>query len=372
MENYYPELYFGSIHILIAIVLFCALLLWGQREEGQRSRYFLVWTWFFLLALCGGWLPMIYRGNPAFEGVLPVNILVVGLALMAMMTLYPIEVVIPRRLNAKWLLLLFSPALLALAVCGGIQLSGGEGGGFRMLNTLGDIASYWHEPNVWIRFLIILLICGYAFILCYIPQNKMQGSITLNWVRGYTAGNMGIALLFIGMILLGTYLAGVLYMLCFAFYVAYVTYQELYVRLFIPDSEKKKYAASSRRVSAPELEEDKKLWAKLNDYMQEERAWHNPNLSIFLLADAVGVEHVRIAILFNVMGYDEFDDYVGDFRIREFCNLVGKGDSVTMEDTFYRVGFRYRDVASGQFLRVMHQSPEEYLWQMGRTKITKK
>lgn len=169
------------------------MLLWSQRNDGQRSRRFLVYIWLFLLGLCAGWLPIIYKGNPVFEGVLPVSVLVFGLALVAVMTIYPIEVVVPRWLNIKRFLLISSPVILIFAVCGTMQLLGS---GFRALNSLDDITHYCHEPNVWIRFPILLFIYSYAFILYYIPHNKMRGNITLKWIRAYTFGNIGIALLY--------------------------------------------------------------------------------------------------------------------------------------------------------------------------------
>lgn len=369
MENYYHELYAGSIHILVTIALFCSLLLWSQRSDGQRSRRFLALTWLFLWVLCVGWLPAIYRGDTIFEGVLPVSVLVLGMSLVAVMTIYPIEVVTPRWLNRKRLLWLFSPMILVFAVCGAIQFLGG---GFRTLNSIDDISHYWHEPNIWIRFLIVLLVCGYAFILYYIPQHKMRGNITLNWIRSYTLGNIGIVLLYLNLILFGAYPAGILHMLYFALYVGYITYQELYIRLFIPDNENAQCNPANRKISTSWSESEKKLWAKLENHMQNESAWHNPNLSIPLLAKAVGATHNEITSLLESMGYDEFNDYVAEFRIHEFCNLVNKGNYVTIEDSFFRVGFRYRDIASRQFTRIMRQTPEEYIQKRERITIADK
>lgn len=362
MENYYPELYLGSVHILVAIALFCSLLLWSQREDGQRSRRFLAWTWLLLWFLYMGRLLLVYRGRVLSEGVLPINILVFGMFLVAIMMIYPIEVVVPRWLNRKRLLVLFFPVLVVFAVYGAIRF---WGGGFRMLDTVDDIARYWYEPNVWMRFVLILIIYGYAFILYYIPQNKMRGNSTLSWIRAYTFGNMGIALLYMGMILFGAYPTGIFHTLYFSLYVGYITYQELYLRLFIPDSENMRYTAANREANVLGVEAEKALWARLEKYMRKQMAWHNPNLSICQIAKAVGATHVEIARLLELRGYDDFDDYVAGYRIREFCGLVDKGDTITIEDTFFKVGFRYRDIASKHFMRIMHQTPEEYI-QKGR------
>lgn len=366
MENYYPEIYFGSIHILVAIALFCSLLLWTQRDEGQRSRRFLALTWVLLFVVSLGWFYMIYQGDPIFERVLPIGVLVFGMALVATMTLYPIEVVVPRWLNKKRFLVLFSPIILTLAVCGAMQFFGG---GFRTLNTMSDILRYSNEPNVWIRFPLVLIIYGYAFVLYYIPHNKMRGNITLGWIRAYTFGNIGIAFLYLGLILFRSYTAGILHSLYFAIYVGYITYQELYVRLFIPDSENTQYNSAGSKQYPSHLwsEVEKEMWTKLDDYMKKESAWHNPSLSMTIVTKAVGVTNADIARLLELKGYGEFEDYVAEFRIREFCNLVDNGECITIDDTFFKVGFRYRNIATRQFLRIMHQSPEEYIYKLEDT-----
>lgn len=133
------------------------------------------------------------------------------------------------------------------------------------------------------------------------------------------------------------------------------------MRLFIPDSENLQYNIINSKISASVSEQKKNLWATLENYMQKENAWHNPNLSIYMLANAIGTTKAEIEKLLELMGYSEFDDYVAYLRIREFCNIVNNGDIITIEDTFFRVGFRYRDIASKQFIRIMHQSPEEYI-----------
>lgn len=74
MENYDPQLYFGSIHILVSIVMFCALLLWPQQGDGERSHRFLVWTWLILLASCTERLAILFLGL-ILTGLYPLRIL---------------------------------------------------------------------------------------------------------------------------------------------------------------------------------------------------------------------------------------------------------------------------------------------------------
>lgn len=358
MEDYYPGLYFGAIHALVAIALFCSLLLWTQRSDGERSRRFLAWTWFFLLFLYVARLFKIYKGILEFEEVLPINSASFGAALVALMTIYPIEVVRPRWLNKKRILLLLSPVILVFAVQAMIAL---WGGGFRVLGSMSDIARYWYEPNVWIRFLIVLLAYGYAFILFYIPYNKMRNNTTLDWIRAYTLGNFAIGFLYLGLMLYGIYPIGIVHTLYVCLYVGYITYQELYIRLFIPESENAQYAARRSKNALLKPKEDRQLWDKMEEYMRKEPVWHDPNFSIQMLADAVGATCTEIAAQLEVMGYGKFDDYTGEFRVREFCTFVRNRDVITIEDAFFRVGFRYRDIATKQFQRVMKQSPEEYI-----------
>lgn len=71
MEKYYTELSFGSVHVLVAITLFCSLPVWSQRVDGQRSRRFLAWTWFLLLFISIVKLVKVnHQIDRDFEGVL--------------------------------------------------------------------------------------------------------------------------------------------------------------------------------------------------------------------------------------------------------------------------------------------------------------
>lgn len=353
MEKYYTELYFGAVHILAGITLFCSILVWSQRSDGQRSRRFLAGAWCLLLLISIVRLvKAYYQIDRDFEGVLPIGRLVSGVPTLAVMMIYPIEVVAPRWLDKKRLWILFGPVVLVFILYGVIQFMGG---GFRELATVNHIALYWHEPNVWVRFPILALVYGYAFTLYYLPHQMTRGNTTLGWIRIYTLGNLGIGLFYMGWMLGGIYPSGIFHALYFALFVGYVTYQELYVRLFIPDSEE--IAIRKRNRS----KQDRELWAKLEDYMLNESAWHNPSLSPSMLAGVVGVTQTQITTLLESMDYGEFDDYVAEFRIHEFCALVDSDKNITAKEAFFKVGFRYRDVASKQFTRIMHQSPDEYI-----------
>lgn len=362
MEKYYTELYFGSVHILVAITLLCSVLVWSQRNDGQRSRRFLAWTWFVLLLMYTvRLLKLYYQIDRSFEGVLAIGTLVFGLPLLAMMMIYPIEVVAPRWLNRKRLLILFSPAIMFLIICVAIQF---VGGGFRELTTVSDITLYWHEMNVWIRFPILAFVCGYAFTLYFLPNNMMRNNTTLGWIRIYTLGNFGIGLCYIGMMIWSIYPFGIFHALYFALFVGCITYQELYERLFIPLDERR----GNRKTDVPK--QDEKLWQSMKDYMRRESAWHNPDFSPLMLADAIGTTHSQVVTLIKSRGYSNFDNYVAEFRIREFCTLVNSGESISIEDTFFTVGFRYRDVAFKQFTRIMHQTPDEYIQKRENTTLT--
>lgn len=358
MENYYPKLYFGFIHILVAIVLFCSLLLWSQREDGQRSRRFLACIWLFLLFLYAGHLLRLYHyGDITFEGVLSIRSIIFGLLILPVIAIYPIEVVAPRWLNIKRFLLLFLPVILAFAVCGTMYLFGN---GFRVLNTLNHIVHYWHEPNVWIRLFIVLFVCGYAFILYTIPYSKKQGNVTFEWICTYMFGNTGIVLFYLGLILFGIYPAGLFYTLYFVFYVGCVTYHELYVRLFIPDNENAQYAKANSKVKILEPVSETLLRERLENCMQQQALWQDPNLSLRILAAAVGTTCANLELLIRHEGYSAFDDYIARYRIRKFCQLVIKGHVVTLRDAFYLVGFRYYPTALNHFKRIMNLTPEEY------------
>lgn len=397
MDFFYHQLYFGILHATVILELFCALLLWLKRNEGERARHFLVWSWLACAAIFMIRVVLQYSSHSdyATAEILPVASLLGGLACVTVLLIYPIEVVSPHWLNAKRFLLVFSPMLLMVGICGAMHGCGVE---FRKLSTFEELARYWTEANVWIRFLLCAVIIVYSFLIFYIPRNKMRSNTTIKWMRSYSIGLQGISILYFGINLFGLYPSGVFHIIYFLFFTAYITYQELFLRLFITpqerlvavipplQEEKQEDAPQNEPIEQSELElaleelapqADSKiaellpeqtslLWIQLEAYMKSEEPWRDPNIALAILADAVRSNRTTISTLIQKAGHENFYAYIAHYRIEAFCLAAREGLVNNIQDTFFEIGFRNRNTALNQFKKQMGMTPSDYLRNKGR------
>lgn len=370
MQDFYQKLYFGVNHVIVALELLCALLLWLRRNEGERSRRFLVWMWLVCVAIFMIRIILNYSNNSDYATVeiLPVASLLGGLVCVAVLLIYPIEVVSPHWLNVKRLLLVFSPMLLMIGIIVTMLSCGVE---FRKLFTFEELVCYWTEVNVWIRFLLCAVIIIYSFLIFYIPRNKMRSNTTLGWMRSYSIGLQGISVLYFGLNLFGLYPTGIFHLIYFLLFTVYITYQEMFLRLFLTPQEK--YVAIVRPVEEDTPEKQAEclgdlhsgqmplVWMQLEAYMKSEEPWRDPNITLAILAYAVGSNRTTISTLIQKAGYENFYTYIASYRIEAFCLAARECRVNNIQDTFFEIGFRNRNTALNQFKKQMGITPSDYL-----------
>lgn len=71
-------------------------------------------------------------------------------------------------------------------------------------------------------------------------------------------------------------------------------------------------------------EECKRLAQALKLMMENEKLYINPNLRIGDLAARLGVSSNNLSYLFNVHLQHSYYDYINDYRVIEFKNLLAK------------------------------------------------
>ncbi|MDD2953683.1 MAG: hypothetical protein PHC95_11045 [Parabacteroides sp.] len=365
MPDYSHLSFFSSTHILAGVAFICAWVLWAQRKQGERSRAILAGTWAFIAILYLLLSMMLYGDKEPHLGIMPITPLITGFYSVILILVYPVEVVSPLWLNLKRLVWLFSPALLATTLIIFMELFGFE---FRRINTFDEFGKFLYEPNVWLRVLITIAIIVYAaIIIFYIPRNKIHGNTTLTWMLAYTVGNLGICVLYLGRVLWGVYPFGVIHTIYLIAFIVITTYQELFVRLFIIQQEKPAAIAYSKPMETsreePEPISDKsiQLWNKLQTYMKDERPWLNPNITLEIIAYGVQSNRTTVTELIQQKGYDGFYDYIGTYRIDEFCKIARTEYAVNIQETFFNVGFRSKTTAFRQFKKQMKRTPSQWL-----------
>lgn len=359
MQEIHTKLFVGMTHITIIITLTCALFLWLQRDEGERSRRILSWIWFGCAAIFFLRLIVLYRVSmPHSDGLLAVPALLGGFVAITILFAYPVEIISPLWLNRRRLLLLFSPVIFTILVVVAMRLCGIE---FRTLHNIKEIAEYWYEPNVLIRFFVVFEIFAYSFVVFYIPHNKARCNTTLTWVYSFVVGIQGVSILYFCNMFFGLIPMGIFHQLYYLIFLCYITYQELFLRLFIvPSSDHVEQRLEPETTIIYSKPLNLTLSEQLAEYMEREEPWRNPNLTLPILAQALHTSRTTLSQTIQSSDSD-FYDYVAGYRIRAFCAEAQQGKVVSIQETFFKVGFRNRATALNQFKKQIGTTPSEYL-----------
>lgn len=103
------------------------------------------------------------------------------------------------------------------------------------------------------------------------------------------------------------------------------------------------------------------LFARLEEYMQHEEPWRNPELTLTDVVSTLYTNRTSLAQAIREAGYGGFKEYVGFYRIREFKRLARMGQVKSLEEGFRTVGFRSKTTAFRNFSRFEQLTPLEYL-----------
>lgn len=352
------------LHFNICAFLTAGILLWLRRESSGRAR-----TYLAVICLFSGLafllrLIMYYAGFPVSSSVLPIGNLSGGFMALLLLYMYPIEVIHPGWLTWKRGMLLLTPWFVILLM----QISFPDG--FRELSSFGEMLRFAGEPNVWFRLLFLLLFVPYTVLMYVIPHNWMKSSVTHRWIYFYSSVILCIGVGYCSFMLTGLAVASVAHLLFCLVFCLLISYQELFLRIEVP--------AEAVPVSVPELKPvteispeetsaDRPLWIRLNERMQEEKLWKNPNLTQDFLASLLDVSRPTLSTVIRENGFSGYKEYLNRCRIEEFLKIVNSNKRVGIRDAFFEVGYRSHATALQYFREYMGCTPTEYLNQRMKT-----
>lgn len=343
------------------IFLMCGGVLWMRRHDGDRSRRFLAYTWLlgglmFLARLLAG-----TAGMPIAGEVLPVGNLSCGLAFLIFLYLYPLEIINSVWLSRKRALLFFLPGMFFSFSLWFIQPY------TRNLECFGDIWVYIAEFNVWYRLLVLLVgIAFYTFLLYFIPYNWMRSTVYHSWITLYTLKIQLIGGLFVVFMLTGAMWVSMAHLLVWMVVGITTTYRELFIRFEKPDEAVlPSLAPPVAELLAEQMDGDivegTPLAHQLSRLMEDEEVWRNPDLDLSDLAQLLHTNRSYLSKAIQHCGYKNFSDLMNRKRIAEFLKLADAGRVVSVQDTFFFVGFRSRETALRCFKKYVGMSPTDYL-----------
>lgn len=356
----------AMLHFAVCTFLLSTILLCIRRRSEDKSRIYLAIAFFMAIVSFGLRLLAGYAGRPLTYNVLPIANLYVGLFALMTFFLYPIEVIRPGWLNFRRGILLFSPWLLLtlLLVCIPFR--------FTVLTSFTDMIGHIGEFNVWFRLLIVVIgIIPYSIMLFRIPYNYKTSSADCRWISTYIVGIQGIGVFYTLFMLTGSMAISIAHVTYCILFCLFVTYQELFLRINVPVSSD--IPASSEALDTPDesiIPEKKKenpLWMQLNELIDKEQLWRNPDTNITQLSVRLDTNRNKLTQIIQEQGYDGYKEFINRRRIDEFLKIADSDKYVNVSDTFFKVGFRSKATALRNFKEYTGMLPSEYL----QLKLTK-
>jgi len=101
---------------------------------------------------------------------------------------------------------------------------------------------------------------------------------------------------------------------------------------------------------------------KLNSYMQADKPFLNPDITLESLANAISVNPRILSQIINETYKKNFKSYILEYRIRESMKILAdeKHSNLTILEILYQVGFNSKSAFNNQFKLFTNLTPIEY------------
>lgn len=99
---------------------------------------------------------------------------------------------------------------------------------------------------------------------------------------------------------------------------------------------------------------------QLLDYMEEEKPYLNPDLSIRQLADEVSIPSAHLTMILNVLIKQNFYYFINGYRIKAACRMLEQKDDRTILTIAMDSGFNSKTTFNTFFKKSMQMTPSEY------------
>ncbi|MGD1043878.1 MAG: AraC family transcriptional regulator [Bacteroidota bacterium] len=106
----------------------------------------------------------------------------------------------------------------------------------------------------------------------------------------------------------------------------------------------------------------KEYLRKLKNYMENEKPYLNPNISLELIAKNLSLNPNILSQIINESFGNNFKGYINEFRIKESMWLLSTtgNDEKTILEILYEVGFNSKSVFNHQFKEYTRLTPKEF------------
>ncbi|HBO07774.1 MULTISPECIES: helix-turn-helix domain-containing protein [Bacteroides] len=339
------------------------IFLWLRRRQGDRARYFLIFTCLYGTLSFFVPITLSYTAAPMPVSVLCAYNLIGGLFYLILFHLYPIEVISPGWLTPKRTVMLFMPWVLLVVAWIALPMT------IRELHSFGEIIQYIGEPNVWFRVLILLTILPYNIMIFVVPHNWMRSSVSNRWIYFYSTVIICIGIVYDIFTLTGLIIVLPVHLTLFLIFCILIVYQELFIRIPVPAGNQPRAVATIPEWT-PVLNifsqkqkgtKNHPVWIELNKIMTNDALWRDPNLTQDSLSAKLCISRSSLATVIRESGFSGYKEYLNRCRIEDALKIINSDRTVSIYQAFFTVGYRSRRTAKQYFQEYVGCTPAEYM-----------
>ena len=99
---------------------------------------------------------------------------------------------------------------------------------------------------------------------------------------------------------------------------------------------------------------------RLDQFMEEQRSYQQPNLKLYELAEATGISPRKISTAIHTWHHTNFSDWVNRYRVEHAKKLLRKDSQFTIEGIGLESGFKSRSTMYLAFKNITGKSPGEF------------
>lgn len=339
----------ASICVFGAISLFI-------RSAGNRARKFLatltlVWGLGFAMLVLSPLQASVFTPAP-----MKTNIIAGGLLALVLFLIYPIEIIRPKWLNKKRLLVISSPALL--------------------LYSLYTIYRFFYSHLIfldeWLRIMFIVMNIAYGVCTLIIIEINIKAynkeletnfsnlrNHRLEWLRKVSIALAVLTLVWINWILNGGVTAGTIYMILMLLTISTTIYQGLFhesAYLYLKPSE----LEFSQDEEIQSQQSFKEFAEKIDEWMQTEKPYLRQDLQLSDLVQVLNINRTYTSRIFNEYIGSTFSSYVRMKRVEHAKRLLIEQPYSTIEEIAKRCGFYSSSTMNKAFTTILGATPTQY------------
>lgn len=109
-----------------------------------------------------------------------------------------------------------------------------------------------------------------------------------------------------------------------------------------------------------EQSEAQTLIQRLEETIQKQDVYNNPELKLGDLAGLMGISSHQLSQLLNDNLQKSFSTYLNEFRIKKSCELITSGTNLKVEAIGYEVGFQSKSAFFASFKKITGVSPSKF------------